>query len=206
MLASASAGRLKVLRQAGVDPLVVVSGVDEDAVAAALGPDASPPDVVCALAQAKAEQVAAELDVGVAADCVVIGCDSMLFLDGRLCGKPGSVDAAASQWRLMGGRSGGLYTGHCLMRLSDGVITHREVESACTTVRFAEPTDADLRAYVAGGEPWHVAGGFTLDGLGGWFVDGIDGDPSNVIGVSLPLLRRLLGRAGLSVAALWAAN
>lgn len=206
MLASASTGRLKVLRQAGVDPLVVVSGVDEDAVAAALGPDASPPDVVRTLARAKAEEVAGELDGGVAADCVVLGCDSMLYLDGRLCGKPGSADAAADQWRRMAGRSGGLHTGHCLLRLNDGAIVHREVESACTTVHFAEPTDADLRAYVAGGEPWHVAGGFTLDGLGGWFVDGIDGDPSNVIGVSLPLLRRLLGRAGLSVAALWAAN
>lgn len=206
MLASASTGRLKVLRQAGVDPLVVVSGVDEDAVAAALGPDASPPDVVRTLARAKAEEVAGELDGGVAADCVVLGCDSMLYLDGRLCGKPGSADAAADQWRRMAGRSGGLHTGHCLLRLNDGAIVHREVESACTTVHFAEPTDADLRAYVAGGEPWHVAGGFTLDGLGGWFVDGIDGDPANVIGVSLPLLRRLLGRAGLSVAALWAAN
>lgn len=206
MLASASAGRLKVLRQAGVDPLVVVSGVDEDAIAAALGPDASPPDVVCALARAKAEQVAAELDGGVAANCVVIGCDSMLEIDGRLCGKPGSADTAVSQWRLMGGRSGELHTGHCLLRLRDGAITHREVESLCTTVHFATPTEADLRAYVAHGEPWHVAGGFTLDGLGGWFVDGIEGDPSNVIGVSLPLLRRLVGRAGLSVAALWAAN
>jgi septum formation protein len=206
VLASASTGRRKVLRQAGVDPLVVVSGVDEDAVAAALGPGAAPPDVVCALARAKAEQVAGELDGGVAADCVVIACDSMLFIDNQLCGKPGSADAALSQWRLMAGRSGGLYTGHCLLRLRDGAITHREAESSCTTVHFASPTDEDLRAYAAGGEPWHVAGGFTLDGLGGWFVDGIEGDPSNVIGVSLPLLRRLLGRAGLSVAALWAAN
>lgn len=206
MLASASAGRLKVLRQAGVDPLVVVSGVDEDAVAVALGPDATPTDVVSALARAKAEQVAAGLDGAVAADCVVLGCDSMLFIDDRLCGKPGSPDAALGQWHLMGGRSGGLYTGHCLLRVSDGAIAHREVESACTTVHFAEPTDEDLRAYVAGGEPWHVAGGFTLDGLGGWFVDGIDGDPSNVIGVSLPLLRTLLGRVGLSVAALWAGD
>jgi septum formation protein len=204
VLASASTGRLKVLRQAGVDPLVVVSGVDEDAVAAALGPHASPGDVVCALAAAKAEQVAGELDGAVAADCVVIGCDSMLDIDGRLCGKPGSADAAMAQWQLMGGRSGELYTGHCLLRLGDGVITHREVESLCTTVHFATPTKADLRAYVAHGEPWQVAGGFTLDGLGGWFVDRIDGDPSNVIGVSLPLLRSLLQRAGLSVAALWA--
>lgn len=206
VLGSASSGRRRVLRGAGIDPLVVVSGVDEDAVAAALGPDAWPGDVVCALARAKAEQVAGELDGGVAADCVVLGCDSMLSIDGRLCGKPGSADAAASQWRLMGGRSGELHTGHCLLRLRDAAIAHREVESRCTTVHFADPTDADLRAYVAHGEPWHVAGGFTLDGLGGWFVDGIDGDPSNVIGVSLPLLRSLLGRVGLSVSALWAAN
>ncbi|QBC86607.1 Maf family protein [Mycobacterium avium] len=206
VLASASAGRLKVLRQAGVDPLVVVSGVDEDAVIAALGPDASPSAVVCALATAKADRVAGALQAGVAADCVVVGCDSMLFIDGGLCGKPGSADAALRQWRRMGGRSGGLYTGHCLLRLRDGDITHREVESACTTVHFASPAEADLRAYVAGGEPLAVAGGFTLDGLGGWFVDGIDGDPSNVIGVSLPLLRTLLTRVGLSVSALWAAN
>lgn len=206
VLGSASSGRLKVLRQAGVDPLVVVSGVDEDAITASLGPGASPAEVVGALAAAKAERVAAELDADVAADCVVLGCDSMLSVDGRLCGKPGSADAAVDQWRLMGGRSGRLHTGHCLLRLSDGAITHREVESACTTVRFAQPAEEDLRAYVAAGEPLGVAGGFTLDGLGGWFVDGIDGDPSNVIGVSLPLLRSLLARMGLSVAALWAAH
>jgi septum formation protein len=210
VLASASPGRRKVLRQAGIDPLVRVSGVDEDAVAARLGANAPPADVVCALATAKADrvadQVAAGLEGPVAADCVVLGCDSMLYLDGRLCGKPGSAQAAADQWRRMGGRSGRLYTGHCLLRLSEGVVIRREVESACTTVRFATPSEADLRAYVADGEPLRVAGGFTLDGLGGWFVDGVDGDPSNVIGVSLPLLRSLLERVGLSVAALWNAN
>ncbi|SPM28572.1 Predicted house-cleaning NTP pyrophosphatase, Maf/HAM1 superfamily, partial [Mycobacterium terramassiliense] len=206
VLGSASSGRLKVLRQAGVDPLVVVSGVDEDAITASLGPGASPAEVVCALAAAKAERVTGDLDAAVAADCVVLGCDSMLSVDERLCGKPGSAEAALRQWRLMGGRSGRLHTGHCLLRLSDGTITGREVESACTTVHFASPTEADLRAYVAAGEPLGVAGGFTLDGLGGWFVDGIDGDPSNVIGVSLPLLRALLGRVGVSVAALWAAG
>jgi septum formation protein len=206
VLGSASPGRLTVLRQAGLDPVVVVSGVDEDLITAGLGPDAAPEDVVCALAAAKAEDVAAKLDDTIAADCVVLGCDSMLFIDGRLCGKPGSADAAADQWRLMGGRSGRLHTGHCLLRLRAGALTHREVQSACTTVHFAAPVDADLQAYVASGEPLRVAGGFTLDGLGGWFVDGIDGDPSNVIGVSLPLLRSLLGRAGLSVAALWAGD
>lgn len=206
MLGSASAGRLKVLRQAGIDPLVVVSGVDEDAVIAGLGPDAVPGDVVCELARAKAEQVAAELDSSLAADCVVVGCDSMLYIDGELCGKPRSADAARSQWHLMGSRSARLHTGHCVLRLRDAAITHREIQSACTTVHFAKPTDAELQAYVANGEPLDVAGGFTLDGLGGWFVDRIEGDPSNVIGVSLPLLRSLLGRAGLSVAELWAAN
>ncbi|OBI24333.1 nucleoside triphosphate pyrophosphatase [Mycobacterium sp. E2497] len=204
VLGSASPGRLKVLRQAGVDPLVVVSGVDEDALIAGLGPGAAPAEVVCALAAAKAERVAGELDGAVAADCVVLGCDSMLHLDGELCGKPGSADAAMAQWRGMAGRSGRLHTGHCLLRLSDGAVIGREAQSACTTVRFADLSDADLRAYVASGEPLSVAGGFTLDGLGGWFVDGIDGDPSNVIGVSLPLLRSMLQRAGLSVSALWA--
>jgi septum formation protein len=206
VLGSASEGRLKVLRQAGIDPLVVVSGVDEDLITARLGSDPSPDEVVCALATAKAEEVAGKLDGAVAADCVVVGCDSMVYIDGRLCGKPQSVQAALNQWRLIGGRSGQLHTGHCLLRLSDGAVTHREVQSARTTVRFAAPADADLRAYVATGEPLQVAGGFTLDGLGGWFVDGIDGDPSNVIGVSLPLLRSQLRRVGLSVAALWAAN
>jgi septum formation protein len=206
VLASASPGRRKVLRQAGLEPVVVVSGVDEDPIAAGLGSDASPDEVVSVLAAAKAEDVAGKLDGAIATDCVVLGCDSMLCIDGRLCGKPGSADAALSQWRLMGGRSGRLHTGHCLLRLRAGAVTHREVQSACTTVHFAEPADEDLEAYVANGEPLHVAGGFTLDGLGGWFVDGIEGDPSNVIGVSLPLLRSLLGRAGLSVAALWAGN
>jgi septum formation protein len=206
ILGSASPGRLKVLRQAGIDPLVVVSGVDEDLVTAGLGSDASPGDVVCALAEAKAEQVAARLDQSVAADCVVIGCDSMLYLDGRLCGKPQSADAARSQWRSMGGRSGELCTGHCLLRLLNGKVSQRICESCTTTVHFAVPSAADLDAYIASGEPLAVAGGFTLDGLGGWFVDRIEGDPSNVIGLSLPLTRALLQRVGLTVAELWTTN
>jgi septum formation protein len=206
VLGSASSGRLKVLRQAGIDPLVVVSGVDEEAVIADLAPDASPGDVVCALAQAKAEQVATTLDSTVAADCVVIGCDSMLYIDGQLVGKPGSADAARSQWRSMGGRSGQLYTGHCLLRLLDSESHQRASESATTTVHFAAPAVAELEAYLANGEPLTVAGGFTLDGLGGWFVDEVEGDPSNVIGLSLPLTRRLLHQVGLSITALWDAN
>jgi septum formation protein len=206
VLGSASPGRLKVLRQAGIDPLVVVSGVDEDAVIAALGSNTSPGDVVRILAQTKADQVAATLDSAVAADCAVIGCDSMLYIDGRLVGKPASADAARSQWRSMGGRSGQLYTGHCLLRLLDGNASQRASESAATTVHFATLTAADLEAYIDSGEPLAVAGGFTLDGLGGWFVERIEGDPSNVIGLSLPLTGALLQRVGLSVAELWTAN
>lgn len=206
VLGSASPGRLKVLRQAGIDPLVAVSGVDEDAVIAALGSDTSPGDVVRGLAEAKADQVVTILDAAVAADCVVIGCDSMLYIDGRLVGKPASADAARSQWRSMGGRSGSLYTGHCLLRLLDGKASQRAAESSVTTVHFGMPTTADLEAYLDSGEPFSVAGGFTLDGLGGWFVDRIEGNASNVIGLSLPLTGTMLQRVGLSVAELWAAN
>jgi septum formation protein len=191
-----------VLRQAGVDPLVVVSGVDERAIIAGLGHAASA-DVVCALARAKAEQVMAGLDHTLTADCLVIGCDSMLEVDGRLVGKPRSVAQARALWQSMAGRSGRLHTGHCLLRLQEGAVTHREVDSATTTVYFADPTAVSLDTYIDSGEPLHAAGGFTIDGLGGWFVDRIEGDPSNVIGLSLPLTRKMLGRVGLPVAALW---
>jgi septum formation protein len=206
VLGSASTGRRKVLRQAGIDPLVIVSGIDEDRLISGLGPQAPPGDVVCAVARAKAEQVAGELDATIAADCVVIGCDSMLYLDGQLCGKPESIAAARQLWQSMAGRSGQLYTGHCVIRLLDNEIAHSEAQTSITTVHFGTPSPADLEAYLADGESLRVAGGFTLDGLGGWFIDGVDGDPSNVIGVSLPLLRSLLHRIGVSLAALWADN
>lgn len=206
VLGSASSGRLAVLRGAGIDPLVVVSGVDEDAVMAGLPATASPDAVTGALAAAKVEQVASTLQPPVSTDCVVIGCDSMLYIDGKLCGKPPTVDEARIRWREMAGNSGQLHTGHSLIRLRDNEITHQITETAVTTVRFGRPDDNDLEAYLASGEPLRVAGGFTLDGLGGWFVDGVDGDPSSVIGISLPMLRRLLRGADLSVAALWAAN
>ncbi|MGH3675552.1 MAG: Maf family protein [Mycobacterium sp.] len=206
VLASASPGRRTVLRQAGIDPVVVVSGVDEDAVIAAQGRDAQPGDVANALARAKAEQVADSLDAQLATDCVVIGCDSMLYIDGRLRGKPDSVAAARRQWEAMSGRSGLLYTGHCIVRLEDAAVAHTDVESACTTIHFGTPSEADLTAYLASGESLNVAGGFTIDGLGGWFIDGIEGDPSNVVGLGLPTTRGLLARAGLSIAELWADN
>jgi septum formation protein len=206
VLASASPGRRKVLRQAGIDPLVIVSGVDEDAVVAGLDPDATPGDVTTALAAAKADVVARDLEPAIAADCVVIGCDSMLYRDGELWGKPASADAAREGWRQMAGKSGQLYTGHCVIRLRDNVITYRASDATCTTVNFGVPSPADLGAYVESGEPTSVAGGFTLDGLGGWFIDSVDGDPSSVIGIGLPLVRRLLALAGLSISDLWQSN
>ncbi|MBS4729002.1 septum formation inhibitor Maf [Mycobacterium sp. SM1] len=206
VLASTSPGRLKVLRQAGIEPLVLTPGIDEDTLTASLGPDPAPRDVVCALAQAKAERVAADVDRAIAADCVVIGCDSMLHLDGRLCGKPRSVVAARALWQSMAGRAGQLYTGHCVIRLQHNKIIYHGIETSITNVYFGVPSPEDLDAYLASGESLRVAGGFTLDGLGGWFIDRVDGDPSAVVGLGLPATRSLLRRAGLSIAALWTAN
>lgn len=206
VLGSASSGRLRVLRNAGIDPLVVVSGVDEDAIVANLGPDAEPGAVVSALATAKADAVHRVLDGDVAADCVVIGCDSMLSIDGRLTGKPGTAEQALHQWNSMAGRVGLLYTGHCVIRMSHGAAVRTATQAEVTRVRFASPTADDLAAYVASGEPLHVAGAFTLDGLGGWFVTGVDGDPSNVVGLGLALTHRLFNDVGLTIGELWAAN
>jgi septum formation protein len=205
VLGSASTGRLSVLRGAGIDPLVIVSQVDEDALIAAQ-PGAAPAAVVSALAEAKADAVAAVVPAEVAADCVVIGADSMLLLDGALCGKPGTPEAARTQWQAMAGRSGQLLTGHCVIRLHAGRPNRMVSETRSTTVHFDSPPDADLAAYITDGEPLGVAGGFTLDGLGGWFVQRIEGDPSNVIGLSLPLTRRLFERVGVAVSQLWDAR
>jgi septum formation protein len=206
VLGSASTGRLSVLRGAGIDPVVIVSGVDEDAIAAALGPDASPATVTTALAAAKARAVVDVLPSEVAADCVVIGCDSMLWRAGALWGKPGTDDAARTGWQQMAGGSAELVTGHCVIRVRDGVPVGEFAEHSSTTVHFGTPSADELDAYVRSGEPQTVAGGFTLDGRGGWFVDGVTGDPSAVIGIGLPLMRTLFARAGLSIADLWAAN
>ena len=206
VLGSASTGRLRVLRSAGIDPLVAVSGVDEDAAIAALGANPDPAAVVTTLARAKAEAVVRELDDAVTADCVVIGCDSMLYVDGELRGKPGTPEQARHQWNSMAGRSGRLFTGHCVIRLLDAQVLGTETAAEVTTVRFSVPTEAELNAYIAHGEPLNVAGAFTIDGLGGWFLDGIDGDPSNVVGLGLSVTRRLLESVGVSISDLWSAN
>ncbi|GAB3295997.1 Maf family protein [Parasphingorhabdus pacifica] len=201
VLASASPARLAVLRAAGIDPVVRVSGVDEDAVTASLTRP-EPDELVTALATAKAEavvpEVAAELP-----DCVIVGCDSMLSIGGAVVGKPGTADVAAERWRGMAGTTGELLTGHAVLRLRDGAVAERASEHLATTVRFGEPTEAEIDAYIATSEPLEVAGAFTLDGYGGWFVEGIDGDPSSVIGISLPLTRSLLAGVGVGVTSLW---
>ena len=206
VLGSASTGRRRVLRSAGIDPLVIVSGVDEDAAIAELGDGPDPAAVVTALAEAKAQAVARELDADVSADCVVIGCDSMLYVDGELRGKPQTPEQARHQWNSMAGKSGQLFTGHCVIRILDAKIVYAETLAEVTTVRFGVPSEAELSAYIASGEPLKVAGAFTIDGLGGWFIDGVDGDPSNVVGLGLAVTRRLLESAGVQIGDLWNAN
>ncbi|SDY71238.1 septum formation protein [Amycolatopsis xylanica] len=201
VLASQSPARLAVLRAAGIDPSVVVSGVDEDAIAAALT-DPTPAETVTALAMAKAEAVV-ETVRGTHSDAVIVACDSMLSIGGALVGKPGTPEVARARWAEMAGRSGELLTGHAIIRLDGGERSKETSGSHTTTVRFADPSPAELDAYIATGEPLVVAGSFTLDGMGGWFVEGIDGDPSSVIGISLPLTRKLLAEVGVSVVDLW---
>jgi septum formation protein len=204
VLASASPARLKTLRSAGVEPRVLVADIDEPAVVEEYGgADLPAVDVALVLARRKAEVVATDVD-----DALVLGCDSVLELDGEVHGKPGSPDAAAARWRQMRGREGVLHTGHWLIDTRDSGehggtgVTIGAVAS--TLVRFADITDAEIAAYVATGEPLAVAGAFTLDGLGGAFVDGVDGDPHAVVGLSLPLLRRLVSQAGVPWTSLWA--
>ncbi len=195
VLASASSARLRLLRSAGLDPVVRVSGVDEGSV---VEPDARV--LAEELAVRKAYAVADDLDV---AGALVIGCDSVLTLDDEeVLGKPSSHDEAAARWRRMRGRDGVLVTGHCLLDTGTGDDARGVAE---TVVRFGLPTDAEVDAYIASGEPMHVAGAFTLDGRSGPFIDGVDGDPSNVIGLSLPLLRTLLAALDVRITDLWSA-
>jgi septum formation protein len=194
VLASASPARLVTLRNAGLDPTVIVSGVDESQA------DGLPPfEMALQLAELKCAAVAGR--DGVPDGALVLGCDSVLELDGEALGKPGDAADAVRRWQAMRGRSGVLYTGHCLRDTTSGRVA---AATASTTVYFADVSDEEIDAYVATGEPLHVAGAFTVDGLGGAFVTGIDGDHHNVVGVSLPLLRDLVIELGHSWTALWA--
>ena len=191
VLASASPARLRLLRDAGFDPQVVVSHLDESQVEAT-----EPRAVVQELASKKAAVVASGRTAG-----LVVGCDSMLLLDGRVLGKPADAAEATARWHAMRGRTGTLLTGHAVVDVASG---RTACGVAATDVRFGTPTDAEVEAYVATGEPLHVAGAFTLDGRSAPFVDGIDGDPGNVIGLSLPLLRTLLAELDVALTDLWA--
>ena len=192
LLASASPARLGLLRQAGFAPEVMVSDVDEDAYEAA-----GPAELAEVLAVAKAAAVAGRRE---AADAVVIGCDSLFELDGQAWGKPGSAEEATTRIRAMRGRSGLLHTGHCVF---DGLSGRSARAVRTTTVHFADMTDDEVERYVATGEPLGVAGSFTLDGRASVFVARIEGDPSNVIGLSLPLFRHLLAELDIAVVHLW---
>ena len=193
VLASASPARRALLAGAGIDAEVIVSGVDESVVDAE---DAY--TLSLALARMKARTVAAgmQADPGV----FVLGCDSVLAFDGEVLGKPADAAEAVKRWQAMRGRSGVLHTGHHLTDLIGG----RQAEEVGTTVvHFADVSDEEIEAYVASGEPLRVAGAFTIDGRGGAFVERIEGDPGNVIGLSLPLLRRLLAQLDVSIMQLW---
>jgi len=198
VLASASPARLKTLRAAGLEPEVVVSGVDESIVESA-----SAATLCLTLARLKAEAVVTRLRHHGAPPqpgTLVLGCDSLLEFEGSILGKPADADEAIKRWGDLRGKSGTLHTGHCLVAVESGQAAEAV---ASTVVHFADVSDAEIAAYVATTEPLHVAGAFTIDGLGGWFIDRIEGDHGTVIGVSLPTLRRLLTELGTGVEHLW---
>ena len=192
VLASASPARLASLRAVGLDPEVMVSGVDETAEG-----DGDARALCTRLAAAKAGAVAQRLS---GEPALVVGCDSVLEFDGHVYGKPGRAEVAMRRWERMRGRSGTLHTGHCVLSTAD---QHQLTRLASTVVHFADVSDAEIDAYVASGEPLHVAGGFTLDGLGGAFITAVEGDPHTVVGVSLPLLRDMLAELGVAWTEVW---
>jgi septum formation protein len=210
VLGSASPARLATLRAAGLAPEVVVSGVDESVVE-----ETDPARLATRLAELKAAAVAERLadadgdtdaaPGSLAARRIVLGCDSVLELEGAIFGKPADRGEAEARWRRMRGRRGVLHTGHCLVEVTaDGDIARTVSRGVATGVSFAAVTDEEIAAYVDSGEPLQVAGAFTLDGLGGAFVSGIDGDPHNVVGVSLPELRLMLAELEVRWTDLWA--
>jgi len=192
VLASQSPSRRMLLEQGGVTPVLRPAHIDEDAVIASLH-DASPSTTVSTLARAKAETAIADFP-----DDVVVGCDSMLLLDGELLGKPHTVEATIERWKAQRGKEAQLLTGHAVWFGGEWVV-----DTVATTIRFGDVSDADIQAYAESGQPLECAGAFTLEALGSWFIDSIDGDPTSVIGLSMPLLRRCLYRFGLNASDFW---
>ena len=198
VLASQSPARLATLRSAGLDPEVVVSGVDESTLAVE-----DPATLAVGLAGLKAAAVADRVTAVDDEVVLVVGCDSVLELDGEVHGKPSSPAEAVERWRRMRGRSGVLHTGHCLVEVTGPSTPRQLAREARTVVHFAQLTDAEIAAYVATEEPLRVAGAFTLDGLGGAYVTGIEGDPHTVVGIGLPLLRDMVRELGHEWHSLW---
>lgn len=192
VLASQSPSRRMILESGGVKPVIHPAEVDEDALLASLG-GAEPAAKVVALARAKAEAVATDYP-----DDVVLGCDSMLLLNGELQGKPHTVENTIARWKAQRGQTAQLLTGHAVHYRGQWVE-----ETVGTSISFGDVSDADIEAYARSGEPLQCAGAFTLEALGGWFIDSIDGDPSSVIGLSLPLLRRCLYSFGVNASDFW---
>ena len=192
VLASQSPSRRMILDNAGVNPVQHPAHVDEDAIISSLA-GAAPADVVSALARAKADAVAPEYP-----DDIVVGCDSMLLLNGQLQGKPHTVDETISRWRAQRGQTAELVTGHAIGYKGTWVV-----DTVATRIHFGDASDADIEAYARSGEPLECAGAFTLEALGGWFIDSIEGDQTSVIGLSLPLLRKALYSFGVNASELW---
>jgi septum formation protein len=206
-LASTSPARLATLRAAGIEPLLLNPGVDEDAVVAAERP-AGAADMVQLLARVKAEAVVGRTVDGEPIDGFILGGDSAFELDGAVYGKPHLPEIARERWHLQRGRAGLLHSGHWLIDHRGGSLaTSGPVAAggvATATVRFADDlTDEELDAYIATGEPLRVAGAFTIDSLGAPFIESVDGDPHAVVGLSLALLRKLVGRFGVAWPELW---
>ena len=208
-LASTSPARLMLLRQAGVEPLIISPAVDEDAVAAAAtvdrGAALAPDELVLLLARAKAAEVAYRIhDEHPDFDGIVIGGDSMFEIDGQVHGKPYTPEAARERWQRMRGATGVLHSGHSVFRVAPGTEPVEATAVAEASVTFAaDVSDAELDAYIGSGEPLHVAGAFTVDSLGGPFITRVEGDPSTVVGMSLSTLRRLAQELGVIWTDLW---
>lgn len=202
-LASTSPARLATLRSAGIEPVVVPSEVDEDAAVAAAeaaaGGALAPAEMVQLLAQAKAEAI---LDSSI--DGIVLGGDSAFVLDGVTYGKPHTPEVALERWQKQRGRTGQLFSGHWMIDHRGGQLTAAIGEVTVADVTFSSDiSDAELKAYISSGEPLKVAGAFTIDSLGAAFINRIEGDPSTVVGVSVPALRRMAGNLGVFWPDLW---
>jgi septum formation protein len=188
ILASASPSRFRLLESVGITPTVLVSGVNEEAPELA---SLSPAELVIALAILKAHTVRDKAPK----NSLILGCDSTFEFEGNSLGKPITRDHAIERCKQLSGKTGYLHTGHCLIDLKQKIELS---ERSTAKVQFAQMTDAEIIDYVDSGEPLNVAGGFTLDGLSAPFITKIEGDPSGIIGLSLPLLRKMIISLGYS--------